>query len=351
MSSNDTVYQFNVAISGSGVDETQILMPMLMMGGNILGAVLAMLSVYLLWKYQPMHFMMTACYISIMICSILYFELFGIYIVLGLQFNPKYFQYLTISGIACFISSLATNKLSVIFFLYQYANHPQIDNTSWSSPRTKYYVITIVTQLTFYLGAFFMCRYPAFTYYVLPFYFFPLFHIGNCILKKTKVTFKFYFQWFLWFPVIIHAVFIRGYDRNFLGLTPWNKMQYIVPIAMLIMIALSYLQSIFGPLFFFPKRFLPGHHTYKTAITALPPNQQSEECPICYTPINQCLTGLPTDPVECISGELREPLAEKKADHCYSTPCKHRFHPQCLSKWFEKKPDCPVCRKALPYLD
>ena len=210
---------------------------MLMTGGSILGTVLSMTSFYLLWKHQQMHFMVRACFISIMILSILYFELFGIYIIFGLQYNTKYFQYLTVSGIACFLTSLSTNKLSVVFFILQFANHPDINLTSWKSPRTKFYVISIVAQLTFYLTSFFLCRYPAYSYYILPFYFFPLAHIINTIFKSTKVTFKWYFQLFNWIPVVIHAIFIRGYENNFISLTPWTKMQIIVPFSVGLMVA------------------------------------------------------------------------------------------------------------------
>lgn len=50
--------------------------------------------------------------------------------------------------------------------------------------------------------------------------------------------------------------------------------------------------------------------------------------------------------------EHQTPLVEeKKAKYCYQTPCKHNFHIYCFTKWFEKKPDCPVCRRKLPFLD
>ncbi len=192
VASDDSDFTFSVRVSNMGTESGEILKPSLMLGGCVIGTILSMLSVYLLCKREETHFMKTACYISIMILSIFYFELFGVYVMIALQYNSKYFQYLTISGIACFLSSMITNKLSVIFFLYQYANHPQIDANSWKSPRTKFYVITIIVQLACYLSAFFLCKYPGFTYYMLPFYFFPLSHIANTCVKKTKVCFRWY---------------------------------------------------------------------------------------------------------------------------------------------------------------
>jgi hypothetical protein len=104
-----------------------------------------------------------------------------------------------------------------------------------------------------------------------------------------------------------------------------------------------------GPLFFFPKKWLPGHFEYSKLISKLSPEEQTEECPICFTPINQ-------NPGEVAANESegdhhRALLETQMLKYCYSTPCGHNFHKFCLVKWFEKKPDCPICRKSLPYVD
>jgi len=33
----------------------------------------------------------------------------------------------------------------------------------------------------------------------------------------------------------------------------------------------------------------------------------------------------------------------------YTTPCRHRFHNNCLQTWTEVKQRCPICKAALPY--
>ena len=190
LKSDDTEYPLQVQVGNVQIEDSEVTKPNAMIWTSLAQATLSMGSVYLMWKNQQMHFMSTASYASIMVLSILYFQLFGVYIILALQYSTRYFQYLTLSGIACFLTSITTNKLSVVFFLFQYANHPQIDNSSWASPRTKFYVITIVAQLACYLAAFFLCKFPGFVYYVAPFYLFPLVHIANSSLKKTKVTFR-----------------------------------------------------------------------------------------------------------------------------------------------------------------
>ena len=175
----------------------------------------------------------------------------------------------------------------------------------------------------------------------------------------------------IWAPCVSHAIFIRGYETNFLRLVAVKEMQYIVPSAMLFMVCssnkilFSYLQSKLGPLFYIPKSWLPGHHNYKVSIDSLPESMQSEECPICFTAINLNI-GETIEEQEALAEqassasqrnsnqpENRISLMDKQntLKHCYRTPCKHHFHKYCLTKWFEKKPDCPVCRKPLPYLE
>ena len=93
----------------------------------------------------------------------------------------------------------------------------------------------------------------------------------------------------------------------------------------------------------------PGHFEYEAAVSSLPGQQATEECPICYTPINQNpMQEATPDPNQVRENET--PLLRENK-YCYVTPCKHVFHKECLSKWFDNKPECPVCRKSLPYLE
>uniref|UniRef100_A0A5K0VDB2 RING-type domain-containing protein n=1 Tax=Nymphaea colorata TaxID=210225 RepID=A0A5K0VDB2_9MAGN len=33
------------------------------------------------------------------------------------------------------------------------------------------------------------------------------------------------------------------------------------------------------------------------------------------------------------------------------TPCRHRYHKDCIDKWFENHSTCPVCRFQMPLVE
>lgn len=47
---------------------------------------------------------------------------------------------------------------------------------------------------------------------------------------------------------------------------------------------------------------------------------------------------------------LKEELLSQKM-RVYVTPCKHSFHPECLSTWIQNKAECPTCRAKVPMID
>ena len=36
-----------------------------------------------------------------------------------------------------------------------------------------------------------------------------------------------------------------------------------------------------------------------------------------------------------------------KGDNIYVTDCKHYYHKQCITKWFNNNYNCPICRKFI----
>jgi hypothetical protein len=239
VSSPDQNLSFSIKIDDFVDIEPEHIMPIINMLTSIAGALLAMISVTYLMKHQQLHFMITASYQSAMMLSMLHFQLFCVYLTLGMQFYPRfaiYSQFLTMSGICCFLASLSTNRMGVLFFLMQYANHPHIAETNWSSPKTKFYLLTNIIQITLCFVAMIISKFPIFSYYILPFYLFPMLHIVRCIQQRTKKTFIWYYQLFTWLPVISHPIFLRGYAGNYMKLTPWPALQYILVVLVMLQV-------------------------------------------------------------------------------------------------------------------
>ena len=44
-------------------------------------------------------------------------------------------------------------------------------------------------------------------------------------------------------------------------------------------------------------------------------------------------------------------LEDEKSVLVMQTPCKHRFHEDCLVMWMKTKLECPSCRQVVPSLN
>lgn len=229
------------------VDDFQIVLPatflpVLNLVTSIFGSLMTLYSVYLLIKNDELHFMISSSYQSATILSFLYFQLFITYISLGLQYFPRfgiYTQFMTMSGVACFLASLSMSRLGIMFFRAQYSNHALLDENTWASPLRKYVILSNLLLMISGIVALILSKYPIFSYYILPFYLFPLHHIWRAAQLRTKRSFIWYFQLIVWFPCITHPIFIRGSSNNYLTLVPWPSLQYILIILMSFMVGPS----------------------------------------------------------------------------------------------------------------
>lgn len=237
MTSDDPL--INLSIDDFQTVTPPTFLPVLNLVTSIFGSLAALYSVYLLVRNDQLHFMVSASYQSATWLSILYFQLFLTYIAMGLQYFPRfgiYTQFLTMSGVACFLASLSLNRMGVMFFMSQYANHPLIMENSWSSPRVKFQLAANLLLMIFGISSLVMSKYPAYSYFILPFYLYPLHHIWRTAQTKSKKSFLWYFQLLIWGPSILHPIFIRGSANNYLTLVPWPSLQYILFIMMALMV-------------------------------------------------------------------------------------------------------------------
>ena len=189
MSTSSADCEFDVNVEAGDVD-LEVLMPFALLCVSLLCSMGSIHSMYKIWKQSEFYFMAKASYLSIGILTILTFQFFGVFLVLGLTYASQYFQYLTVAGINSFLASFTTNKMSYIFFMTQNANHPLINEPGFQSPRVRFYMFLVIAQLVFYVAGFMLIRYPAFSWYALILYIYPLVHIISTVSRGSRKNFR-----------------------------------------------------------------------------------------------------------------------------------------------------------------
>ena len=81
------------------------------------------------------------------------------------------------------------------------------------------------------------------------------------------------------------------------------------------------LQNQFGGAFFLPSEMKPEVFNYRLFTP-----EYGSECAICLVTIEE-------------------------GDDAIVTPCHHSFHRECIARWMEERPICPICRSSLPPLE
>jgi hypothetical protein len=143
-----------------------------------------------MYRVEELIFMSKASYVSISILTTMNFMYFGVFMVLGLNYVPQYFQYLTITAVNCFLQSIVTNKMAYYFFIAQHTNHPRINAQGWASPRVRFYVILILLQLLVYVAGFQLIRYTYFSYFAMAFFIYPIIHVMAMAKKSNRNSFR-----------------------------------------------------------------------------------------------------------------------------------------------------------------
>ena len=130
MNSTDTNVPYNFTTLAKTPD-FEVLMPSMLILIAVLGSLFYINSMAKIYRPDEMFFMTKASYISVSILTVANFQYFGVFMVLGLNYAPQYFQYLTVAGVNCFLCSIITNKMSYYFFMTQHSNHPMINANGW----------------------------------------------------------------------------------------------------------------------------------------------------------------------------------------------------------------------------
>ena len=294
--------------------------------------------------------------IGVMLC--LDFQYFGFNMLLGLAMESIYFEYLTLASIALFFGVLVKMRVAFIAVRLQNANNPNIAERTCANPVISYAIKCLVALSVFYIVSFFIMVYQWYTYYLIPFYLFPILQIWMSALVGNRKSFKWQYQLLMWPQTLIIPVFMRGYDKNFLQLTPNVTINAItLPTIIGVFLLYSILQGIFGPRFFLLSVFFPAPHKYMVDLKKVKKDKETagdeEElvCPICYGNLDQdpdaaSVRDTVTDPID--GNDVARPLQAKPVKKCMGTPCKHYYHSACLKQWMDQKMECPTCRAILP---
>jgi hypothetical protein len=339
------------------LEASNIWMPLAYVGAIAAGAGMNILSAYLLLKEDNQYFLYSISPASIGIMLCLDFQYFGFNMLLGLAMESIYFEYLTLASIALFFGVLVKMRVAFIAVRIQNANNPNIAERTCANPVIAYAIKCLISLSVFYILSFFIMVYRWYTYYLIPFYLFPIFQIWMSAVIGNRKVFKWQYQLLLWPPTLIIPVFMRGYDNNFLQLTPNIEINAIVLPAMIgVFILYSMMQGVCGPRFFLLGIFFPAPHKYMIAVKKLKKDREGLEeeelvCPICYGELDEdpeaTVRNTATDPNNP-GGDAARALVAKPIKKCMVTPCKHYYHPSCLKQWMDQKMECPTCRQELP---
>ena len=350
-------------INGESVIQgEQLLMPLVYLGCVALASLMNIASVYFQVKDTHYYFFYKVEPYSQAIQMILDFQFFGFNMFQGLSIASAYFEYLTMASIGLFFGCLVKMRLAFMAVQFQNANNENLNQRNCSNPVMNFAVKVLVSMSVFYIASFFIMINWWYSYYLIPFYLFPVLQIWKAAKLGTRKVFKWQFQLLLWPQSLIIPIFLKGYDNNFIKLTP-NVLVHsiIVPSMIGFFLQYSMMQHVFGPRFCFLACFFPAPHKYQLPIKNLAKEKSDDEealmCPICYGEqdsdptyaARETFTHESSDAVANNSGARQEPqLRAKPQKKCMMTPCKHYYHPSCLKQWMDQKMECPTCRTELP---
>lgn len=338
-----------------------LLMPLIYLACVALGSQMNIASVYFLVKDTHYYFFYKVDPYSQAVLMILDFQFFGFNMFQGLSIAGNYFEYLTMASIGLFFGCLVKMRLAFMAVQFQNANNENLNQRNCSNPVMNFAIKVLVSMSVFYIASFFIMVNWWYSYYLIAFYFFPILQIWKSARIGTRKVFKWQYQLLLWPQSVIIPIFLKGYNDNFIKLTP-NVLVHsiIVPSMIAFFLQQSFLQHIFGPRFCIFSLFFPAPHKYMVLIKNVPRKENEDElvCPICYgeleidpsSTIRDSFSATENDDPN--QNEREKPLIipDKKSiqKKCMMTPCKHYYHPTCLKQWMDQKMECPTCRSELP---
>lgn len=129
-------------------------------------------------------------YSAALILTVANFQFFGIYMILGINYAQDFFQFLTFTGVNCFLCSIICNKFTYYLFVAQSANHPNVNQPGIRNPRIRFYFFMISMEIFFYGLGFLIVRYPASAYFSLLLFTYPAAHVFSSAKYSNRYSYK-----------------------------------------------------------------------------------------------------------------------------------------------------------------
>jgi len=285
--------------------------------------------------------------LSLMILSQVYSQYMGVFMSLMQEATLETYFVSYALGFGGVLMGSAAQVLAIRVWTERNINDPAFNERRFCAPRMKMAIISTViltVNLIFSIQAF---RFKWYAYYICLLSVFPLTAIVENSFRGVKRCFSVYTNIFMWWPTCLFGLMYRGVYTDIIGLEPVPWLLPVLVTMLLIGTIMTYLQSKYGTHFFLPSKYFPGHHQYLIPLSRVPQEKLDDDCIICFNPLS-------VQPMEQqhdhTVNSLQAPI-NPQATHCMATPCGHYFHEPCLLAWFDKKRECPICKRQIQYYE
>ncbi|KAL0030093.1 hypothetical protein WJX79_006567 [Trebouxia sp. C0005] len=140
---------------------------------------------------------------------------------------------------------------------------------------------------------------------------------------------------------LLLPLYLYGCPSNVLMIVPSPAFCMVLVAWLSLQAAVLLCQTVWGPRWFVPKRFLPAKYDYHRPVV---PREVAEGALDSSSGPADVETG--DAGVECVI--CMNPADVGQPRTRMVTPCNHFFHNHCLQRWMDVKMECPTCRRSLP---
>lgn len=245
---------------------------------------------------------------------------------------PEYFEFLALLTMFMFMSVVFKIRIYVNEFEKSIEN---LNTTVGELSRIKFnffmkFILVFISAVA--VSDFLLINYRWFLVIGL----YPLFQIMyNNQNNLRSQCFKLHLHGAIIISQFIFPISIRCFHLRFFQLRQDYNFGFGLVTILITQLMIMYLQKLLGPTFYLPRILISGYYEYMRKLNDLE-DLENHNCPICFIPLNE----LPDSETKAAKTLLPYRFME--------TPCKHKYHENCLKAWMEQKLVCPCCRATIP---